>query len=115
MRDLKKAGPCVHASLSSLRELRVKKNSCINKAKEAESALQVRVTSITQLQESINKLLVEITSQQEASSAFQAQLEGVTIEPNSLKKDIEKLEGELGALSDPDFSLENFSFLTNII
>ena len=38
-RDLKKAGPFVHASLSSLRELRVKENSCINKAKETESAL----------------------------------------------------------------------------
>ena len=39
LRDLKKAGPSVHASLSSLRELRVKENSCINKAKETESAL----------------------------------------------------------------------------
>ena len=39
LRDLKKAGPSVHASLSSFRELRVKENSCINKAKETESAL----------------------------------------------------------------------------
>ena len=39
LRDLKKAGPSVHASLSLLRELRVKENSCINKAKETESAL----------------------------------------------------------------------------
>ena len=39
LRDLKKAGPSVHASLSSLHELRVKENSCINKAKETESAL----------------------------------------------------------------------------
>ena len=49
LRDLKKAGPSIHASLSSLRELRVKENSCINKEKEAKSALQVHVTSITQL------------------------------------------------------------------
>ena len=51
LRDLKKEGPFVHASLSSLRELRVKKNSCISKAKETESTLQVRLTSITQLQD----------------------------------------------------------------
>ena len=114
MKDLKKARPSVHASLSSLSELRVKENSCINKAKEVESALQVRVTSITQLQESIKRLQVELTSQQEISSALQAQLKGVTAERNSLKKEIEKLKGDLGALSDLDFSLENFSFLTNI-
>ena len=47
LRDLKKEEPFVHASLSSLHELRVKKNSCTSKAKEIESALQVRVTSIT--------------------------------------------------------------------
>ena len=56
LRDLKKAGPSVHASLSSLHELRVKENSYINKAKETKSALEVRSTSITWLQESINKL-----------------------------------------------------------
>ena len=50
------------------------------------------------------RLQVELTSQQEASSALQAQLEGVIAERNSLKKEIEKLEGELGALSDPNFS-----------
>ena len=77
MRDLKKAGPSIHASLFSLYELRVKENSCINKAKEIESALQVHITSITQLQESISKLQAELTSQQEASSDFQTQLEGV--------------------------------------
>ena len=49
LRDLKKVGPSVHASLSSLCELRVKENSCINKAKEVESALLVHATSITQL------------------------------------------------------------------
>ena len=74
----------------------------------------MRVTSITQLQESIKRLQVELTSQQEISSALQAQLKGVTAERNSLKKEIEKLKGDLGALSDLDFSLENFSFLTNI-
>nr|POE96638.1 hypothetical protein CFP56_62990 [Quercus suber] len=84
LRDLKKAGPSIHASLSSLHELRAKENSCINKAKEAESALQ-------------------------------AQLEGVTAERYSLRKEVEKLEGELGALSNLDFSLENISSLTNII
>ena len=56
LRDLKKAGPSVHTSLSSLRELGAKENSCINKAKEVESALQVHATSITQLQESIKRL-----------------------------------------------------------
>ena len=54
-------GPSVHASLSSLRELRVKETLCINKVKEAELTLQVRVTSITQLQESIKRLQVELT------------------------------------------------------
>ena len=49
LRDLKKVGPSVHTSLSSLHDLKVKENSCINKAKEAESALQVHATSITQL------------------------------------------------------------------
>ena len=70
LRDLKKARPSVHASLPSLRELRVKENSRLNKAKETKSTLQVHVTSITQLQESINRLQVELTSQQEASSAL---------------------------------------------
>ena len=115
LRDLKNVGPSIHASLSSLMELRVKENSCINKAKEVESALQVHVTSIIQLQESIKRLQVELTSQQEASSTLQTQLEGVTTKCNPLKKKIEKLESELGALSNPDFSLENFSFLTNIL
>ncbi|KAK4593532.1 hypothetical protein RGQ29_017589 [Quercus rubra] len=115
LRDLKKAGPSVHASLSSLRELRAKESSCINKAKETESALEVYGTSITQLQESINRLKVELTSKQEVNSALQAQLEGVTAERSSLRKEIEKLEGELGALSHPDFSFQNISSLTNII
>nr|POE51068.1 hypothetical protein CFP56_55841 [Quercus suber] len=47
LRDLKEVGPSVHASLSSLRELRAKESSCINKAKETESALEVHGTSIT--------------------------------------------------------------------
>ena len=58
---------------------------------------------------------MELTSQQEASFSLQTQLEGVIVERNSLNKEIEKLEGKLRALSDPDFSLENFSSLTNII
>ena len=107
-------GPSIHASLSSLREFRVNETLCINKVKEAELTLQARVTSITQLQESIKRLQVELTPQQEASSTLQTQIEGVTAEHNSLKKEIEKLEGELGALSDSDFFLENFSSLTNI-
>ena len=115
MRDLKEARPSVHTSLSSLHELRVKENSCIDKAKEVESALQVRATLITQLQESIKRLQVELSPQQEASFALQAQIEGVTVEHSSLRKEIEKLEDELGALSDLEFSLENFSFLTNIL
>ena len=57
---------------------------------------------------------MELTPQQEASSTLQTQIEGVTAEHNSLKKENEKLEGELGALSDSDFFLENFSSLTNI-
>ena len=61
------------------------------------------------------KLQVELTPQQEAISTLQTQLEGVTAECNSLRKEIEKLECELGALSDLDFSPENFSFLTNIL
>ena len=109
------AGPSIHASLSSLRELRVKENFCINKAKEIGSALEVHSALITQLQDFIKKIQVELTSQQEASSVLQIQLEGVTIERNSLRKEIEKLEGELGDLSDPDFSLECISSLTNII
>ena len=101
--------------MSSLHELRVKENSCIDKAKEVESALQVRAALITQLQESIKRLQVELSPQQEASFALQAQIEGVTVEHSSLRKEIEKLEDELGALSDSEFSLENFSFLTNIL
>ena len=102
--------PCPHFI-----ELRVKENSCINIAKETKPTLQVRSTSITQLQEFINKLQAKLTSQQEASSSIQTQLEGVIVERNSLRKEIEKLEGELGALSHLDFSLENISSLTNII
>ena len=58
---------------------------------------------------------MELKSQQEASFALQAQLEGVIAERNSLRKEVEKLESKLGALSDPDFSLKNISSLTNII
>ena len=38
LRDLKKVGPSAHASLPSFHKLRVKENSCINKAKETELA-----------------------------------------------------------------------------
>ena len=72
-------------------------------------------TLITQLQESIKRLQVELTSKQEASSILQAQLEGVTAKCSSLRQKIEKLEGKLGALSHLDFSFENISSLTNII
>ena len=115
MRDLKRAGPSIHASLSSLHELRAKESSYINKVKETKSTLEVHGTSITQLQESINRHQVELTSKQEVSFAFQAQLEGVIAEHSSLRKKIEKLEGELGALSHLDFSFENINSLINII
>ena len=75
----------------------------------------MRTASITKPQESIKRLQVELSFEQEASSAHQTQIEGVTTECSSLRKEIEKLECELGALSNPDFSLENFSFLTNIL
>jgi len=58
---------------------------------------------------------VELTSKQNVSSTLQAQLEGVTVECSSLRKELEKLEGKLGALTHPDFSFENISSLTNII
>ena len=58
---------------------------------------------------------MELTSQQKASSALQTQLEGLTAKRNSLRKEVEMLEGKLGALSSPEFSLENISSLTNII
>ena len=77
--------------------------------------LQVHVTSITQLQESIKKTSGGINIPTRSKFYLQAQLEGVIAKCNSLKKEIEKLEGELGALSDPNFSLENFNFLTNIL
>ena len=56
LRDLKKAGPSVCASLSSLHQLRANKISCINKTKETRSAIEAHSTLTTQLQESIVKL-----------------------------------------------------------
>ena len=84
MRDLKKAGPSVHTSLSLLHELKVKENLCIDKVKEAELVLHVCTASITQ--QSIKRLQVELSSQQEASSALRTQIEGVIAERSSLRK-----------------------------
>jgi len=56
-----------------------------------------------------------LSSKQEASSALQTQLEGVVVKQNSLDKEIEKLEAELGALRHPYFSLKNISALKDII
>ncbi|KAK7822415.1 hypothetical protein CFP56_036513 [Quercus suber] len=79
------------------------------------SWLKSRVTALRDLKkESIKRLHVELTSQQEANYALQAQIKGVIAERNSLKKEIGK-KGELGALSDPNFPLENFSSLPNIL
>ena len=78
-------------------------------------AIKAHNTSITQLQESITKLQEDLLSKQKASSAIQTQLEGAAAEQSSLDKEIEKLEGELGALSHPNFSLENISALADII
>ena len=39
--DLKKAGPSVHASLFLLQQLRVKRNSCINKVEKTKSTMEV--------------------------------------------------------------------------
>ena len=47
LRGLKRAGPSIHASLSLLQELRVKRTSCINKAKETKLAIEPHSTSIT--------------------------------------------------------------------
>lgn len=115
LRDLKKAGPSVHASLTLLQQLRVKRISCINKAKETKSAAKADNTLITQLQESKAKLQEDLSSKQEASFSLQTQLEGVAVEQRSLDKEIEKFEGELGALSHLDFSLENISTVADII
>ncbi|XP_030959061.1 zinc finger BED domain-containing protein RICESLEEPER 1-like [Quercus lobata] len=40
-RDLKRAGPSIHASLSSLHELRAKESSYVNKVKETKSTLEI--------------------------------------------------------------------------
>ena len=114
-RDLKKAGPSIHASLTLFQQLRVKRIACINRAKETKSIIDLHNTLITQLQESLAKLQEDLSSKPEASSAPQTQLEGVAAEQSSLDKEIEKLEGELGALSHPNFSLENISALADII
>ena len=47
--DLKKAGPSVHASLSLLQQLRIKRTLCINKVEETKLAIKTHITSITQL------------------------------------------------------------------
>ena len=95
--------------------MRANRISCINKTKETSLAIEAHSTSITQLQESIVKLQEELSSKQEANSTLQTQLEGVSAEQSFLDKEIEKLEGELGALSHPDFSLNNTSTLTYMI
>ena len=87
-RDLKRARPSIHASLSLLQELRVKRTSCIKKAKETKSAIEAHNTSITHLQESITKLQKYLSSKQEASSTLQAQLKGIEVEQDSLNKEI---------------------------
>ena len=95
--------------------LRAKRISCVNKAKETKSAIEVHNTLITLLQESMVKLQEDLSSVQEANSTLQTQLEGVTAEQSSLDKAIEKLECELGALSHLDFSLDNISTLIDIV
>ena len=49
LRDLKRAGPSVHASLSLLQQLRIKRTLCINKVEETKLAIKTHITSITQL------------------------------------------------------------------
>ena len=49
LRDLQKVGPTIHASLSSLQQLRAKRDSSINKANETKSAMEARITSIANL------------------------------------------------------------------
>ena len=115
LRDLKKVGHFVHASFSSLQQLRVKRNSCINKVDETKLAMKACIASITQLQEFITKLQRDLSFTQEDYSVLQTQLEGVKAEHDSFDEEIKKLESELGALSHPDFSLENINSLTNII
>ena len=95
--------------------LRAKRISCVNKAKETKSTIEVHNTLITLLQESMVKLQEDLSSVQEANSTLQTQLEGVTTEQSSLDKAIEKLECELGALSHLDFSLDNISTLIDIV
>ena len=70
LRDLKKARPFVHTSLSSLQQLKVKSNSCINKAQETKLANDARITSITQFQESITKLQGDLLFAQKDYSVF---------------------------------------------
>nr|POE50391.1 hypothetical protein CFP56_35564 [Quercus suber] len=88
LRDLKRAGPSIHASLSLLQELRVKRTSCINKVKKTKSAIEAHSTSITQLQECITKVQEDLSSKQEASSTLQTQLKGIEVEQDSLNKEI---------------------------
>ena len=77
--------------------------------------MKARITAITQLQESITKIQGDLLSAQEDYSVLQTQLEGIKVEHDSFDEEIKKLESELGALSHPDFSLENINSLTNII
>ena len=46
-RDLKKAGPSIHASLTLFQQLRVKRIACINRAKETKSIVDLHNTLIT--------------------------------------------------------------------
>nr|POF22755.1 hypothetical protein CFP56_09732 [Quercus suber] len=115
LRDLQKIGPFVHASLSLLQLLRVKRDSCINKAEETKKTMEARIASIAKFQESITKLQGDLSSAQEDYSAFRTQLEGVKAEQGSFDKEIEKLESKLGTVSHPDFSFENINALKDII
>lgn len=115
LRDLKKEGPSTHASLSLLQQLGVKRASCITKAKETKLAIKAHIILVTQLHESVSKLKEDFSSKLEAGSTLNTQLKGVEEEHGSLNKEIEKLEGKLGAQSHLDFSLENVNALIDII
>ena len=65
VRDLKRAGSSVHASLSLLQQLRAKRILCINNAEEKKLTIEAHNTLITQFQESITKLQKDLSSKQE--------------------------------------------------
>lgn len=95
--------------------MRVKRNSCNNKADETKFVIEACIASITQLQEFITKLQGDLSSAEEEYSILQTQLEGVKAEHDSFDEEIKKLESELGALSHLDFFLENINSLIDII